>query len=127
MKNHAPLDDFRSRITRLLKPDHLFLVITFLLMLGFWIWFFFLRPHEAEIENGAIRGRAFEEILAACNSTLALQGLNEHFRREDIIKNIIQPVEGVSAFVSTLAISRDGLVCTWDGVNAVQLSRTEQK
>ncbi len=105
-----------------MRPEFVFIGLTTLFLILFWIWFFLLRSPVVEPAKQAIQNRAIEEILSACNDAIVVDGGGEYFRREDIEINIGQQVEGVSPFVRTLEASHNGLVCRWDGVNPVILT-----
>lgn len=123
MKGHSSEGDHDAFSKNRLRPEFVFIGLTTLFLICFWIWFLLLRPPAVDPLRQAIQNKAIGEILSACNAALAVDGEVEYFRREDIEINIGQPVEGVSPFVTTLGASRNGLTCRWDGVNPVTLTR----
>jgi hypothetical protein len=122
MQEHLPQGDYGSQSTRPLHAQFFVLVLCALFVIGFWIWFLFLRAPVIDIEKEAIQSRAIGEILAACNAAGAVKGIAEIFRPEDILTNITPPLEGVSAFVTTLGVSRNGINCHWDGINPARVT-----
>lgn len=123
-----PPDDFapeseRSRAASVLRPEVVFLVASSLFIIGFWIWFLFLRAPTDGVEKEVIKGKATSEILAACNAAAAATGVGSLFGPEDVKTHKAPPPEGVSAFVSMLEVSKNGFACQWDGVNAAQVTR----
>ena len=75
-----PPDDFapeneRGRAASVLRPEVVFLVASSLFIIGFWIWFLFLRAPTDGVEKEVIQGKATSEILAACNAAAAAAGL----------------------------------------------------
>ena len=123
-----PPDDFapeneRGRAASALRPEVVFLVASSLFIIGFWIWFLFLRAPVDGVEKEVIQGKATSEILAACNAVAATAGADSLFGPEDVKTHKAPPPEGVSALVSTLEVSKHGFACRWDGINAAQVTR----
>ena len=123
-----PPDDFapeneRDRAASVLRPEVVFLVASSLFIIGFWIWFLFLRAPTDGVEKEVIQGKATSEILAACNAAATTAGVSILFGTEDVKTHKTPPSEGVSALVSTLEVSKNGFACHWDGVNAAQVTR----
>ena len=123
-----PPDDFASEKERghaasALRPEVVFLVASSLFIIGFWIWFLFLRAPVDGVEKEVIQGKATSEILAACNAAATTAGAGSLFGPEDVKPHKAPPPEGVSALVSTLEVSKNGFACRWDGINAAQVTR----
>lgn len=108
------------------RMQFIFLTISFLFIVCFWIWFLFIRQPVGNAEREEIEGRAITEILTACNATIPPDGVSVKFRRQDITMRKISPVNGVSPLVSMLEVSRNGFVCDWDGIGPAQISRARR-
>ncbi len=115
-KEDDPADPF-------LRPQLLFVIVSLVFIAGFWIWFIFLRAPDAGFERELIEGRARGEIIAACNAAATAGGVADPFRPEDVRKQNRPLSAGVAALVSALEISRNGVVCQWDGVNPARIFR----
>ena len=124
-----PPDDFapeneRDCAASVLRPEVVFLVASSLFIIGFWIWFLFLRAPGDGVEKEVIQGKATSEILTACNAAAAAAtGVGSLFGPEDVKTHKAPPPEGVSALVSMLEVSKNGFACRWDGINAAQVTR----
>ena len=122
-------DDFapeneRGRAASVLRPEVVFLIASSLFIIGFWIWFLFLRAPGDGVEKEVIQGKATSEILTACNAAAAAAtGVGSLFGPEDVKTHKAPPPEGVSALVSMLEVSNNGFACRWDGINAAQVTR----
>ena len=122
MQDQSPRTNDPLLMIILKRPDIMFLAISSLFVLCFWIWFLLLRSPVVDVEKDAIEGRAIGEMLAACNAATTIEGIGEIFRKDDVKTNNTRLQEGVSAFVTILEISRNGLACHWDGVHPAQLT-----
>ena len=127
MQDHSSMDDATPQMDNRTRPELMFIGLTTLFLICFWIWFFLMRPPAVDPVKQAIQNRAIEEILSACNAAILVDGGREYFRREDIGINNGQKVEGVSPFVTMLEASRNGHNCRWDGVNPVILTPVESQ
>lgn len=125
MQDHSSPGDQDARSNNRMRPEILFIALTSMFLICFWIWFLFLRPPAVNSFKQLIQNKAIKEILSACNEALISEGGMEYFRQEDIEVNPYQTVEGVSPFVTTLRASRNGLACRWDGVNPVIVTRND--
>lgn len=123
MQDHSSPEDHDTQPNNRMRPELVFIGLTTLFLICFWIWFLLLRPPAVDPLKQAIQKKAIEEILSACNAALVINGKEEYFHRKDIEINADQPVDGVSPFVTMLSASRNGLACRWDGVNPVILTR----
>jgi hypothetical protein len=99
-----------------LRPEVVFFVLSSLFIGFFWIWFLFLRSPTDGVEKEVIHGKAVGEILAVCNAAMANQ--ESVFDKNDVKIQKSPPLEGVSAMVSMLEVSKNGFACRWDGINA---------
>lgn len=104
-----------------LRPEVVFFVLSSLFIGFFWIWFLFLRSPTDGVEKEAIHGKAVGEILAVCNAAMANQ--ESLFDKNDVKIQKSPPLEGVSAMVSMLEVSKNGFACRWDGINAATVMR----
>jgi len=124
--NHFPPRLKGPRESSSFRPQIFFLALSSLFIVFFWIWFLFFRTPVVDTERDAIQSRGVEEILSECNASVAMYGLDARFRRQDIATRKSAPVEGVSPLVSMLEVSRDGLVCHWDGIGPAKISRVRR-
>jgi hypothetical protein len=118
--DHSPQDKDRMPTFPAPRPEFLFLLLTGVFIIFFWVWFFLFRSPDTDAERKAIKDSAIKEILTACNASY---GADKFFQPQDIKIRKIPSVEGVSAYVSTLEVVRNDLVCYWDGVNLAQIER----
>ena len=125
LDNSPPKPD-EAPLRFLLRPAYLFTGLSILFVIGFWIWFFFVRMPIADADMKAIQGRAIGEILAACNATILSDGGVAQFLPGDIATRPNPPGDAVSPFVSILEVRRNGFLCQWDGVNPAQVMRVER-
>ena len=123
--NSRPKPD-EAPLRFLLRPAYLFTGLSILFVIGFWIWFFFVRTPMADADKNAIQGRAIGEILTECNATIPVDSGIAQFLPDDIATRPNPPGDGVSPFVSILEVRRNGFVCQWDGVNSAQVTRVER-
>lgn len=106
-----------------LRPEVVFFVLSSLFIGFFWIWFLFLRSPTDGVEKEVIHGKAVGEILAVCNAAAAMADLESLFDKNDVKIQKSPPLEGVSAMVSMLEVSKNGFACRWDGINAATVMR----
>lgn len=124
-----PLDDSthdseKNGSALIRRPEIIFLIVSSIFIVGCWIWFLFFRSPVEGVEKEVIQGKATSEILTVCNAAAIAAGVDNLFRPEDV-KIHKAPPEGVSALVSTLEVSRNDVVCHWDGISAAQVTRLE--
>lgn len=99
----------------------IFLAVSCLFIVCFWIWFFIIRSPVGDVERETIEGRAIVEFLAVCN--VSPDAPSEKFRRQDITTRKSSPDIGVRPLVSMLEVSRDGFMCQWDGISPARITQ----
>ncbi len=86
------------------------------------VWFFLSKGESDVVVH--IQRRARLDLVAACNQAAEASGRTMRFAPEDISARLetTEAESGVAAFVSVFEARRDGLTCTWNGLDPARIA-----